>query len=92
LCLGGKWIGHLPTCVPITKRCSSPPRIAYGNFTSTGTERTIDGLTVVNISPYIDGSKVYYYCNNGYRLQNTSLSSLECINGQWLGSVPKCGQ
>jgi len=85
VCVGGKWIGSPPTCIAISKPCTAPPSIPHGDCMLMGSSVSTEGQR------YPDSAKVYYYCDNGYRLHNSNLSELECQDGKWQGSVPLCG-
>ena len=85
ICVGGNWIGSPPTCIAVSKPCSAPPSIAHGDFMLMGSPVNTEGQR------YPDGARVYYYCDNGYRLHNSNLSELMCQGGEWQGPLPSCG-
>lgn len=85
-CENGQWTGEVPHCERIITHCPPPPNVQHAtyNFYSQTPSAKLDVL--------IEGTEVYYFCHNSYRMKEQNLYVLMCKAGQWIGEVPVCGE
>lgn len=83
-CLDGEWSDTVPSCAKM--QCPDPPSIKKAKYElHSGVEK----------SPTI-GSSVTYSCQDGYELNNTKVSTLQCVldegadSARWDGEMPFC--
>ena len=82
-CISSLWAGDLPSCVP---GCSDPPTIPHGDYNFFGQNNMIAS------GRSSEGTKAYYFCDNGYRMKDKNMSSLRCQQGLWSGTMPVCSK
>ena len=83
-CISSEWAGDKPLCVP---GCSSPPSIPHGDYNFFGQKNVIESS-----GRSIEGTKAYYFCDNGYKMKNKNISILKCEKGLWTGVWPICSK
>ena len=71
-CLDQEWIPSLPVCKKI-KQCPVPTKPSNGEVSTNG---------------HVEGSKAYYVCHKGFRLEGPKERT--CINEVWDGKGPNC--
>ena len=90
-CQFGEWSGQGPSCRRISQGCSSPPDIVNGGYS---VNRYLNGQSILpaNAERIPDGSQAFYFCQNGYRMSNTSRSILTCRKEMWQGTISDCSK
>ena len=85
LCTKGLWRDRQPSCMPILG-CGQPPTIPHGDlsYLSRDSDSMPDKLP--------GGTKVYYFCNDGYQMKKQDIATLVCEDGKWQGKKPVCGE
>lgn len=64
-------------CVMAAYNCSDPPSLSKGYF-------------VIAKPYYVDGDRVFYYCQWTYFLQGNPIRECDGDTGNWTGSAPTC--
>ena len=87
-CENGEWMGSLPRCDAIPRGCPLPPQITHGdyNFYNQRPEAPMSKM----LSTITEGTQVYYFCHNGYKMKDKNISLMICMEGKWEGEVAVC--
>lgn len=82
----GVWHGTLPRCAPNPLGCPVPPSIPNGQYSFYNERATVNGDMIE------EGTQVYYFCHNGYKMKDKNVSLMLCMEGQWKGQIAVCGK
>jgi hypothetical protein len=90
----GTWHGTLPSCTSFTT-CNAPLDIDNGQYSFYTARRPYPDAREdsTDLGLIEEGTQVYYFCHNGYKMKDNSYVSLmECKGGLWEGRVSECGK
>lgn len=68
------------------QHCGEPPSIKNGRYRvlhSPDNHFELNGIAM-------EGTKIYYYCDNGFTIVNHADLILTCTQGDWTGRLPNC--
>ncbi|XP_060560040.1 P-selectin-like [Ruditapes philippinarum] len=63
--------------------CGSPPDVPH----SSRGESFDESQAKMQV---VEGQGIYYTCNSGYTMVDSTANHLVCINGEWQGNLPTC--
>ena len=69
----------------IVSLCGSPPDVPHSSRGETFEQSEVK-------MQIVEGQEIFYTCDAGYTMVDSSANHLVCRNGEWQGNLPTCGE